>query len=126
MTKKYFFIIIVAFALFFTLAGCADGNTPALGRYYLVGSDTVFIEILESNKIIFYNVDFSGLEVGLLEEINIAENIGDRFDINESLNRIFVEIVDMYWEGWQVVIHLDYSASEQTLTLKDMVFRRNN
>ena len=66
-TKKarVLIFIVVVMLCTFILSACGD-TTVKVGKYYLAGSETVYVEIMPNNKIKFVGMDFSAV----IEELN--------------------------------------------------------
>ena len=61
--------------------GACSKTVVNLGKYYLEGSDSVYIEILPDNKITFVGVDFT-------KDFERWEANGDKFDYEASVQGI--------------------------------------
>ena len=106
---------VIACLLF--LGACSQKTTVTVGKYYLEGSDSVYIEILPDNKITFVGVDFT-------KDFERWEANGDDFDYEASVQGIKDYVfnekekaldVPVYSDG-VITIYMIFSYGGNTLT----------
>ena len=106
---------VIACLLF--LGACSQKTTVTVGKYYLEGSDSVYIEILPDNKITFVGVDFT-------KDFERWEANGDDFDYEASVQGIKDYEFDAkekkisvpVYENEYEIICMTFRYSDNTLT----------
>lgn len=125
MSKAFKRLGFLLFSITLTLcvlltSACSEPKTVALGKYYLEGSDSVYIEILTKNKIIFEGVDFSA-------DFERWKSMGDDFDYEASVQGIkdyeFNEKENMVnvrvFNDGVMTIFITFSYSDNKLSRRD-------
>ena len=122
--------IVLAVLLVLLLTTCTQKKEIAVGKYYLGSNDKVFIEIIDNTKIVFSNVDFSGIEATFLSDfgvvIDIAKHLSSEYTTNNNFDRIYVELIfdDTGEDGFRPAIHFGYADKDKTLTLDGKIYTK--
>ena len=111
---------IVLLLICILFVGCNSREYVDIGKYYC---DENFVEIMKHNKIIFSsNFDFTDVEISIsgttnLENRKINEIIDDVFVLNDDKNKIYIDLVDVYYIENEAQISLYFSYDKQAKTL---------
>lgn len=109
--KKCKYLVIIACILITALfVGCTE-NKITVGKYYTGNNTGSYIEILEDDKILFVNVDFSQLEGSLqvnnssLSVDDVAEKLSQpqKYDYNKGSSI----------EGYYYTLHVLLDGTEE-------------
>jgi hypothetical protein len=120
--RKIGFIFLSLAAL--ALTACKGAWPIASGRYYLEGDVTVYIEIVDGDKLYFTNYDFTQIEAELREaglpfDVDIASNVEPKiYKDDYAKGEFFVKIGG----GGSSALNLTYSAADKTIRFGDDIF----
>ncbi len=110
--KKYFLLLLVTCSIIASIlfTGCADIKIT-VGKYYTENDTESYIEILEDDKILFKNVDFSQLE----EVLQINKSPLSVDDVADKLSQ--PQKYDYYKgsdiEGYDYTIQVLFDGTEE-------------
>ena len=126
--NRILIILVIVILCTLVLSACRD-TTVKIGKYYLKGSDSVYVEILPNNKIRFVGIDFSAT----IEDLNSTpgpkvsqsdfEGIKDYiFDTDQMLIRVIIS-----GDGTTgTYISLDYSNERLTRRNQEYILKVEN
>lgn len=115
---RYLTIVIVAFIAALSVGCNGDGIT--VGKYYAERGTDSYIEILENEKILFVNIDFSELEESLNvsgSSLSVAE-VAEKLGSPQKYDHYKGSTIDGYDFTLQVLIDKNTPRGELCLTLR--------
>ena len=127
--KTVIFLFVVCLLLCAFMLGACDDTAVQVGKYYLTGSDSVYVEVLSNNKITFVGIDFSEV----IEDLNSEhgskvsesdfEGIKDFTFVKEEMEiRVYITIDS----NSGVYVSFKYSDGKLTREGQEYILRTEN
>ncbi|MDR1093210.1 MAG: hypothetical protein LBL66_03590 [Clostridiales bacterium] len=136
MKKFVKYIGLLLLLSVFALAACKKDWSVASGKYYLEGDDSVYIEIVDSNKLYFVNYDFTEVEAVLKanapgpdwddtdwDNTDIASHINPDILKSMGAGETYFHINFSYTGDLGYVFRFNYSEKDKTITFGDEIFK---
>ena len=109
--KKFRLIFLLSICAIIAAIFCACDTNPSngkavlhYGKYYLEGSDEVYIEIIDDNLIQCYGLDFSFVSPSDWEGEGVYERLEDKnFDVAEAMEGARKYI---YWDDYDITFEI--------------------
>jgi len=145
--KKIFsnFLLIILALLGSSFLVSCNSKKLLLGKYYANNNTESYIEVLQDDKILFVNIDFTSWNISMEEEIP-PETFGlEYYDLAKKFDGLpqdYDILQDSAGEGYDFIMHVEaysneddtfgnslliyYSKSNKTLSCLDIIYTLKN